>query len=289
MTPVDTSRIVVSARDVSMIYHSHQARPHLAIRGITLDITEGEMLGIVGESGSGKSTFALAIAGRAGGLRSGAGIPRICGGQLEVLGTQLRHVGRRARDRITLRVGFLRQDAAERLSPLLTVAENVAEPIYQRDRRFSAREAADAVATVIDAVHLPLSVMTRLPYQLSSGQRQRVALARALVLEPTMLVADEPTRGVDASARDGVLATLSELSRDRGITAVVISSDLVSLARLAPRIAVMQGGIIVGLGSLDSLTAAPEDQYLKALAASRAALINNPHQQDQPSRADHSA
>ena len=253
-----------------MVYRSHHARPYLAVRGVTLEVAAGEMLGIVGESGSGKSTLAVAIAGLAG--NGGDSIPRISGGQLEVLGTRLRHVGKRSRDRLTLKVGFLRQDAAERLSPLLTVAENVAEPIYQRDRRFSVRDAAGAVATVIDAVRLPLSLMNRLPYQLSSGQRQRVALARALVLEPTLLVADEPTRGVDVSVRDGVLDALNDLHVNHGLTAIVISSDLAVLARIAHKIAVMQHGIIVGLGDIDSLTQSPENDYLKGLARSRSAL-----------------
>ena len=268
-----------------MIYRSNHARPYLAVRGVSFEVAAGDLLGVTGESGSGKSTLALAIAGLAGG--GGEAIPRICGGQLEVLGTRVRRIGRRSRDRLTLRVGFLRQDAAERLSPLLTVAENVAEPIYQRDRRFSVSEAADAVATVIDAVRLPLSLMNRLPYQLSSGQRQRVALARALVLEPTILVADEPTRGVDATVRDGVLEAIRDLQRERGITAVVISSDLAVLTRIAPRIAVMQQGIIVGLGDIDSLTRAPENDYLKGLARSRAALGDTPNRTNRLPGSDH--
>ena len=285
MTSANSADLVISARDVSMMYRSNHARPYLAVRGVSFEVAAGDLLGITGESGSGKSTLALAIAGLAG--SGGEAIPRICGGQLEVLGTRVRRIGRRSRDRLTLRVGFLRQDAAERLSPLLTVAENVAEPIYQRDRRFSVSEAADAVATVIDAVRLPLSLMNRLPYQLSSGQRQRVALARALVLEPTLLVADEPTRGVDATVRDGVLEAIRDLQRERGITAVVISSDLAVLTRIAPRIAVMQQGIIVGLGDIDSLTRAPENDYLKGLARSRAALGDTPNRTNRLPGSDH--
>ena len=284
MTTPNSADLVVSARDVSMMYRSNHARPYLAVGGVSFEVAAGDLLGILGESGSGKSTLAFAIAGLAG--SGGEAMPRICGGQLEVLGTRVRRIGHRSRDRLTLRVGFLRQDAAERLSPLLTVAENVAEPIYQRDRRFSVSEAADAVATVIDAVRLPLSLMNRLPYQLSSGQRQRVALARALVLEPTLLVADEPTRGVDATVRDGVLEAIRDLQRDRGITAVVISSDLAVLTRIAPRIAVMQHGIIVGLGDIDSLTRAPENDYLKGLARSRAALGGAPNRTNRPPGSD---
>jgi peptide/nickel transport system ATP-binding protein len=267
--PSAAPQLVVSARDVSIEYRSNRSRSHLAVRGVSLELAQGEMLGIVGESGSGKSTLAKAIAGRAGGGRRGDGTPQICGGQLEVYGLRLRRAGRRTRDRLTLRVGYLSQDAAERLSPLLTVAETVAEPIYLRDRRFDPREARDVVATVIDSVRLPLSIMDAFPHQLSSGQRQRVALARALVLEPSLLVADEPSRGVDASVRDEVLDALRDLHRTRNLAAVVISSDLSVISRLAARVAVMQNGIVIGLGDIDSLTAAPENDYLKGLARSR--------------------
>ena len=284
MTPANSVELAVSARDVSMMYRSNHERPYLAVRGVSLEVAAGDLVGITGESGAGKSTLALAIAGLAGG--GGDGIPRICGGQLEVLSTRVRDIGRRGRDQLTLRVGFLRQDAAERLSPLLTVAENVAQPIYQRDRRFSVDEAADAVATVIDAVRLPLGVMNHLPYQLSSGQRQRVALARAIVLEPALLVADEPTRGVDATVREEVLDALRDLQRDRAITAIVVSSDIAVLTRIASRIVVMQNGMIVGLGDIDSLTMAPENDYLKGLARARAALGRDPIQTSRPRGSD---
>lgn len=284
MTRAKSVEVAVSARDVSMMYRSNHERPYLAVRGVSLEVAAGDLVGITGESGAGKSTLALAIAGLAGG--AGDAIPRMCGGQLEVLGTNVRGIGRRGRDQLTLRVGFLRQDAAERLSPLLTVAENVAQPIYQRDRRFSVAEAADAVATVIDAVRLPLGLMNRLPYQLSSGQRQRVALARAIVLEPALLVADEPTRGVDATVREEVLDALRDLQRDRGITAIVVSSDIAVLTRIASRIVVMQHGMIVGLGDIDSLTMAPENDYLKGLARARAALGRDPIQTSRPPGSD---
>ena len=284
MTPANSGELAVSAQDVSLIYRSNHERPYLAVRGVSLEVAAGDLVGITGESGAGKSTLALAIAGLAGG--AGDAIPRMCGGQLEVLGTRVRGIGRRGRDQLTLRVGFLRQDAAERLSPLLTVAENVAQPIYQRDRRFSVAEAADAVATVIDAVRLPLGLMNRLPYQLSSGQRQRVALARALVLEPALLVADEPTRGVDATVREEVLDALRDLQRDRGITAIVVSSDIAVLTRIASRIVVMQNGMIVGLGDIESLTMAPENDYLKGLARARAALGRDPIQTSRPRGSD---
>jgi len=267
---VSEGRAVVRARDVSIHYRSN-ARPaeYVAVRGVTFEICPGEILGLVGESGSGKSTLAATISGFARTSRPGSGIPRISGGTLEVLGQSLRHSSNRSRDLTALRVGYLPQDGAERLNSDFTIAENVAEPIYRRDRRFNTRDAADAVAYVIDAVRLPLTVMNRMPWELSSGQRQRVALARALILEPALLVADEPTRGVDVSVRHGVLEALRDLQRDREFSALVISSELSVVTAIASRLAVMQHGILIGLGSVDAVLDSPYEEYLKSLVATR--------------------
>ena len=267
---VNTARVVVSARDVSIEYPSrHGGHRHLAVRGVSFQLDAGEILAIIGESGAGKSTLAKAISGLTGGWHRGDDLPQICGGQLDVLQTSLRGISRRSRDLLTLKVGFLAQDAAERLSPLLTVAENVAEPIFLRDRRFNTREAADAVATKIDSVRLPLSLLNLLPHQLSSGQRQRVALARALILDPELLVADEPTRGVDAAVRDGVLEALVSVQGETQFAAIIVSSDLSVVAGFDSTVAVMQAGNIIGYGQLDTLLGEADLPYLAGLSAIR--------------------
>lgn len=261
---------IVTARDLSLRYRSTGSpSQYVAVRGVNLDLSAGEILGIVGESGAGKSSLMIAIAGLAGAGRPGDGIPEISGGSLQVLDVKLRGIGKRRRDRLTLQVGFLRQDAAERLSPMLSAAENVAEPIYLRDHRFSTREATAAVATIVDGVRLPLSVMNKLPHELSSGQRQRVALARALILEPRLLVADEPTRGVDAAVRDGVLEVLRDLQQHSGLSAIVVSSDLTVVERIADRVAAMQGGMVVGFGELNEMLSDAQHPYVKGLARAR--------------------
>ncbi|MCU1422289.1 MAG: transporter ATP-binding protein [Microbacteriaceae bacterium] len=270
MTATGERLPVVVADDLSIEYRSNVAPGEfLAVRGVSFALGQGEILGLVGESGSGKSTLARAIAGLSGTGAPGNGVPRICGGSLSVLGRSLRHIGPHGRDRITLRVGHLAQNGAETLNSTFTVAENVAEPIYRRDRRFNTREAADAVAYLIDAVHLPLSVMDRMPWELSSGQRQRVALARALILEPVLLVADEPTRGVDAAVRDGVLEALRRLQAERDFSAIVVSSDLAVATAFGGRLAVMKDGILVGLGETEAMLDHPYDEYLKGLVRAR--------------------
>ena len=257
----------VSARDLSIEYRSLNTKSrHLAVKGISFDLFDGEVLGVIGDSGSGKSTLAATVAGLAGTGLPGDGIPTICGGNVSVFDTELRGISSRERDLLTLRVGYLAQDGAQQLNSRLTVAENVAEPIYLRDRRFDTRVAGQAVATLVDAVHLPLSILERQPWELSSGQRQRVALARSLILEPSLLVADEPIRGVDIMVRHDVLEVIPELQSERGFSAIVVSSDLTMITEVAKRIAVLQDGIIVGIGTLESLISAPVHPYLKSLA-----------------------
>jgi peptide/nickel transport system ATP-binding protein len=269
----DSSASVVCARDLSVHYRSNGLPPEvLAVSGVSLDISKGEIIGIVGESGSGKSSLGMAIAGLARPTHPGSGLPEISGGTLNVLGSSMRHIGRRGRDSVTLRVGYLAQDGAERLRSEFTIAENVAEPIFRRDRRFNTREATAAVAYVIDALRLPLTVMNRMPWELSSGQRQRAALAKALILEPVLLVADEPTRGVDVGVREGVLESLKDLQADRDFSAIMISSELAVATAISSRLAVMQNGILVGLGTTESVLSDPSHPYVKGLARARALL-----------------
>jgi len=265
--------IAISARDLSVHYRTRNSASYtLAVSGVSFSLAEGEVLGVIGESGSGKSTLALTLAAQSGHGQVDDGVAEICGGDVHVYGIGLRGITARQRNRLTLRVGYLPQDGAVRLDPRLTVAENVAEPIYQRDRRFDQYEAADAVAALIDAVRLSLGMMNRMPHELSSGQRQRVALARALILEPTLLIADEPTRGVDATVREGVLDVIRDLQRERGFSAVVVSSDIGVVDRVADRVAVLNHGVMIGLGALDSVLEAPTHPYLKRLAAARKSL-----------------
>ncbi|GAA3338747.1 hypothetical protein GCM10017714_11340 [Curtobacterium pusillum] len=265
----------VVADDVSIEYRSGRGTDAIrAVDGVSLTVRQGEILAVLGESGSGKSTFAAAIAGQLGATGEGEGAHRrhIVGGELTVLGQKTRGLRASSRklERLTGRIGYLPQDGADRLSPDLTVGEAIAEPIYVRDRRFDRKEAGLIVARLVDAVHLPLGVMRLNTWELSSGQRQRVALARALVLEPQLLVADEPARGVDVLVRQSVLEALATLQRNRHFSAVVVSSDLREARALADRVAIMAESRLVGLGTFDEVLDNPVDPYVKTLASTAA-------------------
>ncbi|GAA4666929.1 ATP-binding cassette domain-containing protein [Frondihabitans cladoniiphilus] len=258
---------VIETDDLSLVYPARGGRPAVrAVDGVTLRVATGEILGVLGESGSGKSTLALAFAGNAQKGRPVEGFPQQAGGTLTVMGRPTASLSSRARDRLTGQVGYLSQNAGDRLDPNLTVGEAVAEPLYERDRRFDRKEAGRLVATLVDGVQLPLSTLLKQTWELSAGQRQRIALARSLVLEPRLLIADEPARGVDVLVRRSVLELLRTLQVDRRFSAVVVTSSVAEARAVADRIAVLRAGHLVGVGGIDDVLDDTVDPYVKVLS-----------------------
>lgn len=254
--------IVVS--DLRIGYPAHGASGACeAVRGVTLRVRPGEVLGLLGESGSGKTTLARVLAGR---NDDTAGVqPKIIGGEASVAGFRLRRLRRKQRTRLTFYVGYLRQDAGARLDSSSTVAELIAAPIYDRDRRFDAREVGARTAAMLDAVHLPLRMLGKYPYELSSGQRQRVAIAQSLVLGPAVLIADEPTAGIDITVRDAVMDLFDAMRASGSFAALVISHDLAVLRHSGANIAVLHDGRVVGYGPVEQVFSAPDHPYVAQL------------------------
>ena len=258
----------IAADDLSMRYPSRRPDSRdFVVNGVTFSLAQGDIVAVVGESGSGKSTLAAAVAGAAetGEPRS----PLIIGGSLRVLGYKMRGISEHKRDRLTLRVGYLPQDAGSLLSARLTVAENVAAPIYARDRKFNQRDAGEAVATMIDSVRLPLGILGRYPHELSRGQRQRVAMACALILEPALFVADDPTSGIDVTVRGPILDIISELQQQRDFSALVVTTDLAEVRRVTDQVIVMHRGAVVGQGQVDEVLDTARHPYVEGLARTR--------------------
>jgi ABC-type glutathione transport system ATPase component len=257
--------IVVS--DLSVEYPARGASAScVALRGVSFRVEPGEVLGILGETGSGKSTLASILAGRGLPQRASEPGPRVSGGDALVLGHSMRKARKRDIAEVTFHVGYLAQEAASTLEPSLTVAENVALPIFERDEHYSRRSAGERAATMLDTVHLPLSVLNKYPYQLSAGQRQRVAFARALVLGPSVLVADEPTAGIDATVRDAVIDLLGNLKDHPDFSAVIVSHDLAVLRRATSNVLVLHTGRVVGYGPIEEVLAKPEHPFVAGLA-----------------------
>lgn len=262
---------VVVVNDLSMHYPARRASQRTdAVSGVNFEIARGEILAVIGESGSGKSTVAKAVAARCDLPESSS--PIIHGGSLEVLGRQIRGLSARKRDKLTLSVGYIPQDAGAQLAPHLTAGENVAEPIFERDRRFDQDAAGEAVATLIDAVRLPLATMNKYPYELSNGQRQRVAIARALILEPTLLIADNPTAGIDVTVRGTILDILRDVHRIRDFSALVIAADLDEVRSLTDRVMIMHKGLVAGIGSPEDVLDTTWHPYVEGLIRARRLL-----------------
>ena len=250
---------VVEARDLRVVYPGRFRRHDFtAVDGVSLSIRPGEVLGLVGESGSGKTTIGRAI----------AGLTKVTGGSLDVLGVEMNGVHERQFRPVRSRIGFVFQDPASSFNPLLTIAECVAEPLVVHGRAKDAHDARRRVDELLEAVQLPRSYGDRYPHELSGGQRQRASLARALALEPELLVADEPTSALDVSVQARVLDLFDELQRELGFAALFISHDLAVVDMLADRIAVLYRGRLVEEGTGAEVLGNPQDPYTQRLLAS---------------------
>ncbi len=220
-----------------------------AVRGVSFRVGEGESFGIVGESGSGKTTVLRAIAGL---YDDWTGTLRIDG----------KAVGK-TRDRAFRKaVQMVFQDPYGSLHPRHTVDRVLAEPLAIHG--FGGAEAR--IESVLDAVGLGASFRFRYPHQLSGGQRQRVAIARALILEPRLLLLDEPTSSLDVSVQAEILNLLGRLRAERGLTYILVTHNLAVVAHLCGRLVVMNQGRIVEDMTVEQLRARePREAYTRQL------------------------
>jgi len=236
------------------------------LRGITLEVPDGQHVGIIGSSGSGKSMLSLAIMGL---LPEGARVE----GSIRWNGREL--VGASERELRSLRgsqISMMFQDPATSLDPLMRLGKQIALPLRRHRglRGAALREAIDralaevALREAIDralaevALPDPARIARSFPYEVSGGQRQRVALAMTLAASPSLLIADEPTTALDVTVQRTVLDLLDEVTRERGVSLLFISHDLPVVARMADRVIVVDAGRITDDVPVEVIRSAPD-------------------------------
>lgn len=251
---------VIQAVDLSV--STADGRP--IVSHVSLAMHPGELIGVIGESGSGKSTLALALLGYA------KGPSHISARRLQVDGKDLLALDQDALRRLRGPVAaYVAQDPAMVLNPMMRIGRHLHEALHAHFPRLSVSERRERVTTISKAVGLPedQAFWRRFPHQLSGGQQQRVVLALAFILEPRLIILDEPTTALDVMTQALILDTIRELCRSRGVAALFISHDLAVVAGLVDRLLVMHEGQIVETAPTNAFLAGPSHPYSRALLA----------------------
>jgi peptide/nickel transport system ATP-binding protein len=237
-----------------------------AVDNVSLDILEGETLGLVGESGSGKSTLGRLI------LR----LIEPSSGAIVFDGIDLVRANGSELRRLRRDMQIIFQDPFGSLDPRYRVADVIAEPLILHQKTLHQKITYESlsrdarrqrVRELLRAVGMDESAMSRYPHEFSGGQRQRIGIARALALRPKFIVADEPVSALDVSVGAQIVNLLQQLQRDFGLTYLFISHSMPVVRYLSTRIAVMYRGKIVEIGNTEQITAQPQHPYTRKLLA----------------------
>ncbi|MFF7636089.1 dipeptide ABC transporter ATP-binding protein [Kitasatospora sp. NPDC008050] len=225
-----------------------------AVADVSLTVRQGETVGVVGESGCGKTTLGKLI----------VGLEAPTSGQLLFDGKDLTRAPRPERRRLRRELQLMFQDSYAAMNPRMTVRTIMREPL-DIHRVGSMGERDKRLREILDVVGLPSSALERYPHEFSGGQRQRIGLARALVLQPRLIVADEPVSALDVSIQSQVLNLMSDLRGEFGLSYLFISHDLSVVRYLADRIGVMYLGKLVEIGPAESVYSSPVHHYTRGL------------------------
>ncbi|MGJ5177068.1 ABC transporter ATP-binding protein [Bradyrhizobium oligotrophicum] len=243
------------------------------IDGVSIKVEKGETLCVVGESGSGKSVTSLTTMGL---------LPKnalhAVGGSVKLVGEELLTASdRRLRELRATRMAMIFQEPMTALNPVVHVGRQIDE-VLRAHTSLDARTRRKRILDMMEQVRLPdvERIFASYPHRLSGGQRQRIMIAMALVLEPKLLIADEPTTALDVTTQKQILTLIRDLQRDHGTAVLFITHDMGVVAEIADRVAVMRQGRLVETGPLDKILRSPEMDYTRNLLAAVPSLIPRP-------------
>ena len=247
---------ILEIRDVEVTFEVGpvmRRRSILGVAGVSFDLLAGETFAIVGESGSGKTTLARAINGLQG----------ISAGSIRFDEQRIDTLGARSMKPLRRRMSMMFQDPVGSLSPRMTVGKLIAEPF--RIHGIVDKNPSVEVPRLLSLVGLTPEFADRYPHQLSGGQARRVGVARAIALNPALIIADEPTAGLDVSVQGEVLNLLNDLRERLGLALIIITHNLHVVHHVADRMAVMYLGRFVEVGETEEIFRAPRHPYTAAL------------------------
>ncbi|MEE9305835.1 MAG: ABC transporter ATP-binding protein [bacterium] len=244
--------------DLSVAYEVDGGTLH-AVRGVSIEVYEGESLGLVGESGCGKTTMAKAL------LKVLPPNGRITAGSIRLKGRDLVPLTEGQMREIRWRdVSMVFQSAMNALDPVYRIQDQIVEAIDLHEK-VSRRVAVRRAEELFDLVGIDRKRLRDYPHQLSGGMRQRACIAIALAVHPSLLVADEPTTALDVIVKDQVLERITTLQHDLGIALIYVSHDISVVAETCGRVAIMYAGQIVEYGSVATVLSAPVHPYTMGL------------------------
>ncbi|MCK8063774.1 MULTISPECIES: ABC transporter ATP-binding protein [Vibrio] len=267
---MNKKEVLMSARDLNVHFPvsrhliPSQRKIVKAVNGIDLDVYRGETLGIVGESGCGKSTLARAL------LR----LIEPTHGELTWKDQDMRGFSKKELSSRRREFQMVFQDPSACLNPRLTISECIAEPLLTHEPQLKRAEVEKRVIAMMDKVGLLASQRNRYPHEFSGGQCQRVGIARALILNPDLVVCDEPVSALDVSIQAQVINLLDDLKQEMGLTLVMIAHDLSVVRHISDRVMVMYLGKPMEVGRYDKVFDDAQHPYTKALLS--AVPIANP-------------
>lgn len=255
-----TSQKILTASDIKVTFSAKkrffakQPESIRAVDGISIDLLEGETVGIVGESGSGKSTLAYSI------LRLVEST-----GTVVFMGEQIQDYTVKQLRPLRAKMQIVFQDPFSSLNPRLSVGQIISEGLTVHQKNLTPSEEETTVINILKEVGLREDTRFRYPHEFSGGQRQRISIARALVLKPKLLVLDEPTSALDRSIQAEVIDLLRSLQKRHKLSYLFISHDLKVVQAMSHRILVMRQGKMVELGLADQIINHPQTEYAKTL------------------------
>lgn len=234
-----------------------------AVDDVSFKLREGESLGIAGESGCGKSTLAYSL------LKLVPPPGRIAGGKIVIDGVDVTRMSEaEVRGKVRWKkISMVFQGAMNALNPVYTVGYQLAEPLIYH-KGYTRKEAIEKAKKYLQLVGLSPDIVNRYPHELSGGMKQRVVIAMALILQPKIVIADEPTTALDVVVQAQILNLLKKLQKELGISIILITHDLSIIAELADKVAIMYAGKIVEFGPLEKIYLEPQHPYTQALLKS---------------------